>query len=372
MALMLASGKTDPTGNAALLWAFAALQIVLGCERADGADPTVCMPWVAKIVGVQGQVDTRRAGELLWRPVRLEQTICGGDMVRVSGRSRAAILLRENETTMHLDQRTAITIPKAVPAAPRWLEVLRGAVNFLSRTPISLKIRTPFLNAHIEGTEFFVRVEEDRTSILVFSGAVLAENGAGSVTLRSGEKAVATASQAPKRSLVIHPRDAVVWALYYPPIIDYRSSALTMGVPEIQEALRWYRENDVRAALAKLDQAPDQRRDTRYFDLRAALLLTVGRVKEAQSDIAQALRLAGADATAIALRSVIALVKNQKRKALRLARQAVLLAPQSPVPTIALSYAQQASFDIEAALESSEQATRLAPDNGLAWARLAR
>lgn len=119
MALLLASGKTDPTRNdallrAELLWAFAALQIVLGSARAYGADPTVCMPWVAKIVGVQGQVDTRRAGEIHWRPVRLEEMFCGDDMVRVSGRSRAAILLRENETTLRLDQRTTITI------SPRW------------------------------------------------------------------------------------------------------------------------------------------------------------------------------------------------------------------------------------------------------------
>ena len=65
MALMLAREEDRPYEQCRVLWAYAALQIVLGCARAYGADPTNCIAWVAKIVGVQGQVDTRRAGELL-------------------------------------------------------------------------------------------------------------------------------------------------------------------------------------------------------------------------------------------------------------------------------------------------------------------
>ena len=354
-----------------LLLALIALAIVTEIDRAEAADAPGCMPWIAKAVGIQGQVETRRAGETRWQPVRLEQTLCGGDMIRVSERSRAAILLRPEETTLQLDQRSTITIPKPAPSGPRWLELLRGAANFLSRTPRSLKITTPFLNAHIEGTEFLVRVNGDETAILVFAGTVFAENRAGRVRLQSGQQAVAKAAQPPQRSLVIRPRDAVEWALYYPPIIDYRSTALTRGVPEIQEALRLYRQGRMREALARLDAIPTDRRDARYYDLRAAMLLTVGRVDEVQSDITQALRVDRADTTAIALRSVIALVKNQKRKALRLARQAVAREPQSPVPYVALSYAQQASFDIEPALASVRRAVPLAPDNGLAWARIA-
>ncbi len=356
---------------ARLLLALIVLAILTHIARAEAADAPGCTPWIAKAVGIQGQVETRRADETRWRPVRLEQTFCGGDMIRVAERSRAAILLRPEETTLRLDERSAMTIPMVEPKIPRWLELLRGAANFLSRTPISLKIRTPFLNAHIEGTEFLVRVDEDEAAILVFAGTVLAENRAGRVRLQSGQQAIAKAGQAPQRSLVLRPRDAVEWALYYPPIIDFRSEPYGGDAPALRAALSLYRKGKLLKTLARLDEVPADRRDARYFDLRAALLLSVGRVEEARSDIAQALRLNRADATAIALRSVIALVKSQKRKALRLARQAVAREPQSPVPHIALSYAQQASFDIEAALESSEQATQLAPDNGLAWARIA-
>ncbi|MGH8533063.1 MAG: TonB-dependent receptor domain-containing protein, partial [Gammaproteobacteria bacterium] len=348
-----------------------ALALGIAIPRAEAAEAQGCTPWIAKVVAMQGQVETRRAAEMRWRPVRLEQTFCGGEMIRVSERSRAAILLRPEETTLRLDQRSTITIPKPAPSGPRWLELLRGAANFLSRTPLSLKIITPFLNAHIEGTEFLVRVDEDETAILVFAGTVLAENRGGRIRLQSGEQAIAKAGQAPERSLVLRPRDAVAWALYYPPIIDFRSEPYGGDAPTLRAALSLYRQGKLAEALARLDEVPADRRDGRYFDFRAALLLSIGRVDEAQSDIAEALRLQRTDATAMALQSVIALAKNRKRKALRLARQAVALAPQSPVPRIALSYAEQASFDIEAALESSQQATQLAPDNGLAWARVA-
>jgi tetratricopeptide (TPR) repeat protein len=101
------------------------------------------------------------------------------------------------------------------------------------------------------------------------------------------------------------------------------------------------------------------------------LLLSVSQVAEARADIEEALRRNLSEATAHALRSIIALVQNQKKEALRLARQAVELEPQSPVPQVALSYAYQATFDLEKALKSLEQAAKLTPENALIHARLA-
>jgi tetratricopeptide (TPR) repeat protein len=71
------------------------------------------------------------------------------------------------------------------------------------------------------------------------------------------------------------------------------------------------------------------------------------------------------------LRSIIALVQNQKKEALRLARQAVELEPQSPVPYVARSYAEQSAFKIEEALASIKEASSLAPEDALVWARRA-
>jgi tetratricopeptide (TPR) repeat protein len=92
---------------------------------------------------------------------------------------------------------------------------------------------------------------------------------------------------------------------------------------------------------------------------------------EARADIEEALRRNPSEATAHALRSIIALVQNQKKKALSLARKAAELEPQTPVPQVALSYAYQAIFDLEKALKGLEQAAKLAPEDALIHARLA-
>jgi tetratricopeptide (TPR) repeat protein len=64
-------------------------------------------------------------------------------------------------------------------------------------------------------------------------------------------------------------------------------------------------------------------------------------------------------------------VQNQKEEVLSLARKAAELEPQAPVPQVALSYAHQAAFDLENALDSLKQAVRLAPGDALIQARLA-
>lgn len=87
-------------------------------------------------------------------------------------------------------------------------------------------------NAGIQGTEFVVRVVPGEARIFVLEGEVLASNAAGHLRLTSGEAAVAEAGKAPRRLIVVKPRDAVQWALYYPPLIDYRESAYPAG-PEL-------------------------------------------------------------------------------------------------------------------------------------------
>ena len=221
------------------------------------------------------------------------------------------------------------------------LKLLKGAYHFFSRIPHTLKLATPFVNGGVEGTEFFVRVDENKTFISIFDGKVLASNAAGSLALTSGQSAIADAGKAPVSHVVVRPRDAVHWALYYPPVIYGKASA----------------EEDTH--------------DPRFLIYQASMLLSVGRVDEAKSNIEQALKADPKYSDAIALQSIIAVVQNEKDKALDLAQQAVETDPKSDVARIALSYAQQASFNLKGARTSLEEAVKLAPENALAWARLA-
>lgn len=116
---------------------------------------------------------------------------------------------------------------------------------------------------------------------------------------------------------------------------------------------------------------PESIREPRFLTYRASLLLTVGRVDEANAAIAQALELRPNDPEALSLQTIIAVVQNDKDKALALARQAVQSDANSATAQIALSYAQQARFDLEDARASVQKAVQLDPANALAWARLA-
>ena len=246
-------------------------------------------------------------------------------------------------------------------------------MHFISRTPRSLEVKTPFVNAAIEGTEFVLRVQPRESTITVFEGQVAFANSLGSLQLASGESAIAPSGKPPQKRIVVRPRDAVQWALYYPPLIDYRVASQFSAPTDliIKRALESFRDNDLTAAFAYLDSVPENQRNADFFSLKAGILLTVGRVPEAQASIGRALTLDPRQASAYALQSVIALVNNDREAALQLSSDALVLDPQSSLVRIARSYALQGSFDIEGALQATQKAVDLAPNDALAWARLA-
>ena len=161
------------------------------------------------------------------------------------------------------------------------LDLIKGVAHFFSRLPRNLEVRTGFVNAGVEGTEFLIKVDDTKTSITVFEGKVLAANSAGQLGLTSGQSAVTEKGKAPVLQTVVSPRDAVRWALYYPPVISGSD------------------------ANASINQA--------------AQLLAVGRVDEANAIIQQIPQTG----SSLSLQSVIAVVQNNKEKALNLADQAI-------------------------------------------------
>ncbi len=104
---------------------------------------------------------------------------------------------------------------------------------------------------------------------------------------------------------------------------------------------------------------------------RAEALVRVGQVNEAQADIRDLLALEPNNGDAFALRAVISVARNEKADALRFAQEATRLTPNAYRPWLALSYAQQAGFDLEQALASAQKAAALAPTSGLVQARVA-
>jgi len=367
--------KTTRRIKACLLIPAIFISIVAECLLSSAVAAERCDEWVAKVVSVQGSVQARRVGETEWTPVEPNDTYCPGDMIRVGERSRAAVILR-NENILRLDQKTTITFTGLEREQTFLLDLLTGAVHFFSRIPRTLKVITPFVNAAVEGTEFFVRVERDQAFLSIFEGRVAATNELGSLTVTTGQSAVAQAGKAPALRVVVRPRDAVQWALYYPSILDYRPGDFPGGVETdwramVRKSIEFYWEGDPARAFSSLEGAPEDVPDPRFFTYRAGLLLSVGRVSEAHVDIERALSLDRLNSHAFALQSIVAVVQNEKDRALDLAKKAVELGPKSSAARVALSFAQQAHFDLHGALESLQEAVKLDPKNPLAWARLA-
>ncbi len=348
-----------------------------------------CEDWIAKVVSVQGQIFAQRDGNTEKVPVKLNDIYSAGDTIFVGQKSRLGVMLC-NDALLRFDQNTTLTlsgIKKQAKGFKTILDLLKGAVHFFSRTPQGLTVATPYVNGSVEGTEFFVKVDlkEKQTSMSIFEGKVRAENAEGSILLISGESAIAKKVKtkktkdkyellAPQKVTVVRPRDAVQWALHYPPILSYRAKDFpgdTEWEEKIRQSIDFYWNGQLIDAFGALEGTSARIRDAKLFVYRAGLLLTVGRVDEAIPDIERALKLDPKIGEAVALQAVIAVVQNDKQKAMELAERAVVgMDAQSSVARVALSYAQQTSFDLEGARNSLEEATRLDGENAFAWARL--
>lgn len=377
----IAPEKRVPAEQQSRLLTFVAwFGIVVGLPISAAAAPTECPEWAAKIVSIEGRVESLRAGDTNWQAVNLNDTYCPNDRIRTLENSRAAIQL-QNETILRLDQNTVVRFAGLDPQSPTLLELIRGSAFFLSRFPRTLTIETPFVNAASGGTEFHIEVNEadQTTTVTVIEGQMNVTNEAGSTVVTGGQAAVTKSGQAPVLRVVVRARDAIQWALYYPPVLSLRDLRLgeTGGLAEtdwrvmVLRSIESYRAGDVANAFAAIEGAPEEVSDPRFYTYRASLLLSVGRADQARSDIEKALVLAPSDALALALQSIMAVVQNEPDKALKLATDATEAAPDSVSVRIALSYAQQANFNLAEALAAAKEAVKLDPEASLAWARSA-
>ena len=305
-----------------------------------------CAQPVAIFESVRNNVLLLQASTRVPQPAVRRLAVCPGETIQVGSNSRAVILILASNTPLALDQNSEFVITPAPSGTGSLVDLLRGALLFISRVRQSIEIRTPFVNAAIEGTEFVLRVQADRTVITVFEGAVRATNPLGTVVAAAGQQAVAVQGQAPQLQVIVRPRDAVQWALYYEAVLPTDS-------------------------FAQLAAIPEPARDATFYVRRAGLLLGAGQLDAARADLDQAQKLDPVNGNAYALRAIVAVALNDKPGALDSGRMAVERAPESLSARLALSYALQANLQLEAARDAATQATAISPKDGAAWARLA-
>src|SRR4051812_3083655 len=235
-----------------------------------GQAAPACQPALATMVSLQGSVEVRRVSTNSWQPARLNDAYCAGDRIKVGERSRADLAFAR-QPIIRLDQNSILTLAGMKEERTVLVELLQGAMHFFSRQPRSLEVNTAFVTAGVRGTEGLIRVDDNSTQIVVFEGEVLAANSAGSVSLTDGQSAVAERGQAPVMRAVVRPRDAVQWALYYPPVLYPRREELgNAGSPSLRDSVTSYQQGDYSRALELLQRTPEPQ-SPRFFTYRAAL-----------------------------------------------------------------------------------------------------
>lgn len=312
-----------------------------------GAGPAAaCDGWHAEIRAVEGKVDVQRRGANEWSAITMSDALCRGDKIRTGEYGRVTIALPDG-TALRLkpDSESALEEPEG--GLGTLVRIIRGIMHVISRDPRELTFTTPYANAGLEGTEFDIGVAEDgaETVVTVLEGEVVVTNPNGRVYAPARTRATATGAAAPAVDRVAAPIESMRWASYYPPLFA--------------------------ADLPKPDAAPSaaDSSSAQFLNARAASRLRFGRVAEAEMDLLEAERLASANATSPALRSMIARAHGDKAAALALAEKARALDSRSAIPLLAVSYAQQSAGDIAAAARATAAAVELEPGNALAWAR---
>lgn len=337
-----------------------------------GEAVAICTAPIGTIVSLQGLVEVQRAGDTRWQVAHFDAPLCAGDTVRVGERSRAEASL-VNQPKFRIDQNSTLRLVRQTPENKSLIELLSGVAYFFSRRPRSLDVYTPLVSAAVEGTEFLVEAAADRTVLTVFEGKIVATSDAGGLTVTSGQSAVVEPDRPPVPYPVLQPWTGVAWALFYPPLLPDlldAAPAAGQGADPLREAMVLAGQRRTTEAFERFDAVPASERGVDFLTSRAAVLLSVGRSDEAQTDLDQALLVDPASGTAHALRSIIALAQNDPAAA-TLADRAVDLAPAAAAPRIARSHVRQRQGRLEPAVADLRQAVSDEPGNALAWARLA-
>jgi Flp pilus assembly protein TadD len=314
-----------------------------------------CDTRVALVVSIQGVVDVRAQEDSTWRSVTLNEELCAGDHLRVGADSRAGLTL-DDETLLRLNEQTIITINAPNKNGASLLELIKGVAHIISRITGTFQVSTPYVNAMIEGTEFSLSVGDVATDIVVFEGVVVAANSAGSIELAANQSGRAKKDQAPVRTILANPRDAVVWTLYIPPLPVQPDAAYELAKQAV-----------IAIAQNHLDEAVDLARQSIAVNERsAAAYMAQSYVDQARYDIQAALtnsrkaaELAPHTALTHARLAEVWLMNAESRAAQMAAEKAISLDPQLSLAHLVMGFSSLREVDFGAAKAAFETAIKL-------------
>jgi tetratricopeptide (TPR) repeat protein len=322
-------------------------------------------PRDAVLLTLSGTVEIAPAGATTSTPGHPNQILHLGDQISTGKASRASVRLSD-KSVLRVYELTKLEIKPPQEAGHNdVIDVKSGATYFFNRDkPQETQFQTPSASGAIRGTEFNLVVKDDGTTELtLLDGQVDLTNQAGGVQLQSGEQAKVIPGQAPQKSPTINAVNIIQWTLYYPAILDVDELQMPSDLQTtLAPSLDAYRGGDLLQALAKYpsDRTPSSEVEKVY---RAALLLAVGQVDDAQSLLQGSMQEARPAALASALQEMIASVKGEPFSR---------TGPRTlATEWLAGSYAAQAHRDLVQSLAMAQSAATQSPNFGFALERVA-
>jgi len=334
-----------------------------------------------KVVYKRGKVDIKRASDNRWLRVNSGMVVRSGDTIRTSFSGKAQLMMAD-ETMLHVKRNTQLQVESVVQNAG-WKDdnIITRAFKEVSRSVYSLisgglwarnknrEVRATFKTTPatigIRGTELTIDVSDSGVTSSVVEGSIEVSNDAGKLVAGSGETVTAQTGIAPSKSRLINPLDAVQWTLAVPPLISIdtlQSADASLSAGQISQI----EQGDYASAGQSVRQQLQQDADNvNLRALDAVLDLYQGDITTADSKLGA---IPGGNASDLVLRShaLTRLMLGDKDKAVELADAAVSLDSDNAANLIVKAYTQQASFDIEAAHATIDQALDKQPDNSTA------
>lgn len=296
-----------------------------------------------KIVSLQGRAEIRKVGAAPWLPAANLQLLANGDTIRTLAQSRAVLLLAD-ESQVKLNSNTTLELrnirqtsnllqrivqTSAAQGGQSLLGLSSGQAWLKSKLrPANVTVATPAVTAAIRGTEFDLLVAADGESTLsVLEGLVDFRNDFGAVLVASGEQGRARIGQAPTKSVLLRPRDAVQWTLFY-------SGAISSADYQLL--------NETPARLRTIADAARVRSATSPGDVSNLLLLAraehdLGDKKKAEEALAAALAAEPANTEVQADLAWIYLETNRTAQAIELLERIPSPGDRATV-TLAMAY----------------------------------
>ncbi len=149
---------------------------------------------VAKVISLNGSVAYKPATPRTWYKLNANVNLCPNDQIKVGRNSRTSIRLNNN-TVIRLKENSLLKLSPS--KENKFVNLFQGIGHFISRVKKSFEVKTPLINAFVEGTEFLVSITPEQGKVTVLEGKVRTYNQHGTTSVVKGQSSVAKVGKAP-------------------------------------------------------------------------------------------------------------------------------------------------------------------------------